>query len=264
MEETAIDRAAVLLSCGRLTGTAIAPLPDDCRPPDEDAGYAVQARLNGLLREAGLGDVAGFKIGCTTPVMQAYVGIGQPCAGEVFETTVHTGVGRFAADAHRRLGVECELAVRLGAPLPASAAPFDRDGVAAAVVAVMPSIEPVEDRYVDWRNLDAPTLIADDFFNAGVVLGPEDEDWRNRDLVGMTGRMAINGDTVGEGRGGDIMGHPLDALAWLANRWASLGRDLPAGAFVSLGSLVETVWLNPGDRVEIALDGLGGAGLILE
>ena len=77
----------------------------------------------------------------------------------------------------------------------------------------------------DYRSLDTPTLIADDFFNAGCVLGDPVESWRELDLAAVQGRMTINGGEVGRGRGGDILGHPLKALAWLANALAARGRD---------------------------------------
>ena len=53
------------------------------------------------------------------------------------------------------------------------------------------------------------------------------------------------------------MGHPFEALAWLANLRASLGLGLRAGAFVLLGSVVETRWVAPGDEVTVAIEGLG-------
>jgi 2-keto-4-pentenoate hydratase len=71
--------------------------------------------------------------------------------------------------------------------------------------------------------------------------------------------MTINGAEVGAGRGGDVLGHPLEALAWLANARAARDRDLEAGTFVLLGSVVETRWVAAGDLVEVALDGLAGA-----
>jgi 2-keto-4-pentenoate hydratase len=71
--------------------------------------------------------------------------------------------------------------------------------------------------------------------------------------------MTINGVKVGRGLGGDVLGHPLNALAWLANLRAAQGRPLCAGAFVLLGSVVETKWLARGDHVEIAIEGLGTA-----
>ena len=57
--------------------------------------------------------------------------------------------------------------------------------------------EIVEDRYADFRAFDTPTLIADDFFNAGCVLGAPVTGWRELDLADLRGRMTINGVEVG-------------------------------------------------------------------
>ncbi|MFO1060768.1 MAG: fumarylacetoacetate hydrolase family protein, partial [Dongiaceae bacterium] len=107
--------------------------------------------------------------------------------------------------------------------------------------------------------LGTPTLIADDFFHVGCVLAPEVADWHRLDIPDLRGETRINGAAVGEGRGGDVMGHPFAALAWLANLLAGQGRPLRAGQIVLTGSVVETRWVQPGDRVEIAIDGLGSA-----
>jgi len=71
--------------------------------------------------------------------------------------------------------------------------------------------------------------------------------------------MRINGREVGRGVGRDILGHPLQALAWLATNMARRGRTLPARSFVTLGSLVATNWVEAGDEVWIEVDGLGEA-----
>src|SRR5215831_4625929 len=105
-------RAAALLCDCRLARTPIGPLPADCRPRDEPDGYVVQEALHDLLTAAGFGPIAGHKIGCTTPVMQAYLGINSPCAGRVHTRTVHDGLARVRHADYVRVGVECEIAVR--------------------------------------------------------------------------------------------------------------------------------------------------------
>jgi 2-oxo-3-hexenedioate decarboxylase/2-keto-4-pentenoate hydratase len=250
-------RAATLLRDQRLGRTPIDPLPADCRPRDEPDGYAVQDVLHGLLAGAGLGPVAGHKIGCTTAVMQAYLEIANPCAGGVHAVTVHEGHARVRHGDYVRVGVECEIAVRLGADLGPAHAPFDRVRAGASVEAVLAAMEIVDDRYRDYRTLDVPTLIADDFFNAGCVLGSPVVRWRDLDLAALTGVTRLNGREVGRGEGRAVMGHPFEALAWLANLRARLGRSLRAGEFVLLGSVVETRWVDPGDEVAVAIEGLG-------
>jgi 2-keto-4-pentenoate hydratase len=250
-------RAAARLRDQRLARTPIGPLPGDSRPRDERDGYRVQEALHGLLDSAGLGPIAGHKIGCTTPVMQAYLGIQNPCAGGVHRATVHDRAARVRHADYVRVGVECEIAVRLRTDLGPASAPFDRARIAAAVDAVLAAMEIVDDRYQDYRTLDVPTLIADDFFNAGCVLGPPIAGWHALDLPALTGVTRVNGSEVGRGEGRAVMGHPFEALAWLANLRASLGLGLRAGEFVLLGSVVETRWVAPGDEVTVAIEGLG-------
>jgi 2-oxo-3-hexenedioate decarboxylase/2-keto-4-pentenoate hydratase len=259
MTPAATARAADLLCAARLERRRLDRLPEECRPADERAAYAVQDALHAALTAAGHGALAGHKIGCTTAVMQRFLGITNPCAGGVFAPTLRHGAGEFRHADFRHVGVECEIAVRLARDLPAAGAPYDRAAAGAAVGACMAAIEVVDDRYEDYRTLDTPTLIADDFFNAACVLGVPIAAWRTLDLAGLRGRMTINGAAVGTGRGGDILGHPLEALAWLANALAARDRGLEAGAFVLLGSVVETRWVARGDRVEVEIEGLGAA-----
>jgi 2-keto-4-pentenoate hydratase len=259
MEAQAIDEAAGLLADARLGRVRFAGLPDGRRPQDEAEAYAIQDALHTRLVAAGRGPLVGYKIGCTTPVMQRFLGIDNPCAGGVLQQGVQRREGTFRHADFLRVGVECEIAVSLARDLPASAAPYDRHKVGDAVGACMAAIEIVDDRYQDYRALDPLTLVADDFFHAGCVLGEPEQDWRKLDLPAVRGHMMINGAEVGSGQGRDVLGHPLSALAWLANLRAGQGKPLCAGAFVLLGSVVETRWLEPGDLVEIAIEGLGTA-----
>ena len=73
----------------------------------------------------------------------------------------------------------------------------------------------------------------------------------------VSGRALINGKEAGQGTGADVLGHPHNALAWLANHLVDEGKGLHAGQVVLTGSLVKTVWLDAGDSVTMELDGLG-------
>jgi len=249
---TEAKRAAELLSRHRLERLPFGGFPDGLRPATEAEAYAIQAAAHELLTKAGRGRVVGYKIGCTTPTMQAYLDIPRPAGGGVFEPSVQHVDGSFRHANFRRPGVECELAVRLGRSLDARHAPFEREALAAAVGSVMAAIEVVDDRYTDWGSLGAPTLIADDFFGAGCVLGREHHGWQDEiDLQAVSARMTINGSEVGAGVGTDILGDPLEALRWLVDQLAGYGRSFPAGTFVLLGSLVQTHWVEPGDVVVV-------------
>jgi 2-keto-4-pentenoate hydratase len=77
------------------------------------------------------------------------------------------------------------------------------------------------------------------------------------DLAAVRGVATINGNKVGEGRGADAMGHPLDVVAWVANQRASLGRGLLRGDVVITGSIVTTKAVTAGDRVLFDVAELG-------
>ena len=248
--------AAKAIASARRDRRALRPLEPDVAPRDETEGYRIQEAVHAILLQDA-GPLVGYKIGCTSAVMQRYLGIPHPCGGGVFARGVHaSGVSLRHGD-YFRVGVECEIAVRLARDLAPIGAAFTADTVAPAIDAYHPAIEIVDDRYADWRSIGAPTLVADDFFAAGCVLGKPVPRAAAPDLLSVVGRAMINGVEVGQGAGADVLGHPHAALAWLANHLAAQRKSLRAGQIVLTGSLVQTVWLNAGDKVLMELTGLG-------
>ncbi|MSP67653.1 MAG: hypothetical protein EXQ96_06075 [Alphaproteobacteria bacterium] len=239
------------------TRRRLLPTPAALRPRDIDEAYAAQRRFIELCRAADRGEVAGYKIALTSPVMRKLAGIEQPCMGAIFSRQVHASGTKLAAGAYCRFSVECEIAVRLGADLPGGAHPYDRESVADAVEALMPAIEVVDDYHADYQKLDAPSLVAFNAWSAGCVLGEPVRDWRRLDLARLRGTMRIDGKEVGSGISGDVMGHTLSSLAFLANALAAQGRPLRRGMIAMTGSMVVTQWPEPGSTTEITIDGLG-------
>jgi 2-keto-4-pentenoate hydratase len=120
----------------------------------------------------------------------------------------------------------------------------------------VPAFELVEDGNADYKQLDAFTLIAQNTWNGGVVLGPG-SDWRALDLENAVTRCWINDRPEGQGKTGDAMGHPFEAVAWLANLLNRRGRALERDMIVMTGSSITTKFPAPGDRVRFVIDGLG-------
>jgi 2-keto-4-pentenoate hydratase len=251
-----IFAAAEIIASARLDRAPLKPLSGDAAPRTEADGYRIQHAVHGLLA-ADFGARAGYKIGCTSAVMQQYLGIPHPCGGGVFEKGVHDSGVLLRAKDFVRVGVECEIAVSIARDLVPTEAPFTAEWVAESIEAYYPAMEIVDDRYVDWQTLGAPTLVADDFFAAGCVLGTPVARSSAPNLLEVIGRAFVNGDEAGRGTGADVLGHPHNALAWLANHLAVDGKGLRAGEIVLTGSLVKTVWLTAGDRVRMELEGLG-------
>jgi 2-keto-4-pentenoate hydratase len=88
-------------------------------------------------------------------------------------------------------------------------------------------------------------------------------EWRALDLARATARLLINGREIGSGVGRDVMGNPLNALAWLAGKLAAAGTPLRRGMIVMTGSMVPIQHPLAGDRVLVEVSGLGAAELVL-
>jgi 2-keto-4-pentenoate hydratase len=226
-------------------------LPDDLRPASITEAYAAQ-EVYYHLAEPTYGAVAGAKIATTTKVMQKLMGIDHPCGGAIFSRTIHRSPATLRAADFVNLRIESEIALKLSADLPASGAPWTRATVAPAVAAALPAFELIEDRNADYAKTEALSLIVENCWNGGIVTGTPKR-IRLDDLVGIAGRLTLDGKLVGEGAAED----PCATLAWLANHGAERGRDLKADMIVITGSLIPTVSIAPGQRAVFAVDGLG-------
>lgn len=230
-------------------------LPPDLAPRDVAEAYAGQEAYWRLAAPVH-GAVAGAKIATTTKVMQELMGIAHPCGGAIFAKTIHASPARLRSADFVHLRIECEIALRLGADLPVARAPWTYATVLPAVEAAMPAFELIEDRHAVYRETDARSMIVDNCWNGGIVIGAEVAAPRPH-LIGVPGTLRINERLVSAGRAED----PYETLAWLANLMAERGRSLTAGMIVITGSVVATESVAPGDRAVFAADGLGEVAL---
>src|SRR5262247_3726612 len=233
------------------------PLDTGVRSAPLDDAYRIQDALHRVMAKTGRGEIAGWKIALTSKAMQQMTGVDQPAAGAIFSKVVHPSPARLDVAAYHHLGVEFEVAVRVGADLPASGGPWTRASVADRVAACLPAFELVEDGNADYKTLDAFTLVAQNTWNAGIVLGAPVTAWRSVDLERAVTRCWINDQPAGEGKTGDALGHPFEAVAWLANLLNRRRRMLERGMIVMTGSSITTKFPAPGARVRFAIEGLG-------
>jgi 2-keto-4-pentenoate hydratase len=234
------EQAAAALQEGRRGRGQIAPLPAGIAPQTEAEGAAVQYAL---AQRGGAAKPGGFKIGATARRMQEYLGLSGPAAGFMAAGNLHRSGATVRFGDFLRPGVECELAVRLARNLPPG--PWTPEQAADAVGDLMAGIEIVENRYGELRELGTPTLIADQVFHAAAVLGePGMQDWHSLDLGTLRGRLVVDGHQRDEGFGADLMGHPMNCLAWLAgSSVAAAFGGLRAGQVIMLGSVTPPIWL---------------------
>ena len=257
------DHIARMLLAEHHQGMPYHPLKGEEHPANLSEAYEVQDALCRLLCKDGADEIAGYKIALTSKAMQEMVKVDQPLSGAVLASRIRSAPAKLKLRDYQRLGVECELAVRLADSLPADRRPYDENSVFDAVAEIMPAFELIEDRRADYAQIDAESLVADNAWNAGVVLGKPLVDWEDFDFVGSRGVLKINGKAQAEGKAGDALEHPLNALAWLANALIHRGHQLEAGMIVMTGSIVRTVFPEPGDELHFSLEGCGEATLSL-
>jgi 2-keto-4-pentenoate hydratase len=251
-----VARAAAILAEARRSGQPIEGLPADAQPASEDEAWEIQREVMRLL---GL-SVGGWK--CATPPGKSPSGAAMPAAGFLpSPATMKFPWGQ-------RLGIEAEIAVRLGADLPARPGrPYTREDIVAAIDAVMPALELVHSRYTDMRAVSPLEAMADGIAHFGFVHGAPAPGWRELDLSRLHVRLAFDDETQVEQTGGNPAGDPLAPVVWLANRLPETGTQLRAGEIVTTGSCTGLIFIDPGTpeprRITAAFEGLGKVALEL-
>ena len=250
------------------THQVFSPLAGELQPRSLDEAYDVQDAVV-ALRKARDGGRVGYKIALTTPAMRKFVGHDDSIAGQVLASTVrHSPATVRAADAGR-LGFECELAFLIGADTDPAAPPADRAAIARHIGAICPAFELIDDRGADYARFAADrstplSLAADNAWNHGVVLGEWRHDWADLDTAALRGAASINNLAAGEGHGRDVLGHPLDAMLWIARHLHARGAGLKRGEFVITGSLITSKFPVAGDLVRFAVEGVGEVRMSVE
>jgi len=233
------------------------------RAGDLTFGYAAQAALLPLLGAGGL-EIVGWKIGLTTPRMQQMCGVNEPIVGAVLAGRVHdaaSGPARVAVGDYVRLGVESEIALRIARPFPGGeVTPAE---ALAHVDLACAAFELVDDSAADYARLSAATLVADNAWNAGLVLGPPIAAAALGGLAGRKGVLTRDGVVVDEGSSSDVLGDPAAALAWVTGHLARQGQPLQVGQWVSTGSIVPTRFVAPGQAWRFEVEGLAPVELSL-
>jgi 2-keto-4-pentenoate hydratase len=245
---TAVDR----LLRGRLGAEASDPLTADDPDLALDAGYAIQRRLEETLVARGH-RVIGWKVGFTSRALQESHGVTEPVFGFLLDSGVFGSGdavphGRFAG-----LAVEAEVAFLLKADLAGPGVSAAR--ALLAVEGAMPALE-----LIDFRHRGKPRgvdVVADGVYANAIVLGRPLTPLAGIDLALEGVVYEHNGEVVGTHTCAEVLGNPLNSLAWLANALGRTGRGLRAGDVVLSGSISKVVRAGRGDTMRAAFTRLG-------
>lgn len=218
-----------------------------------EQGYRIQRTSIAQRRKRGH-RLVGMKMGLTSIAKMEQMGVHAPIYGHLTSDMILPDGGTFSHAALGHPRIEPEIAFVLGADLEGPVTPAQAllavDGVCAA-------LEIINSRYANFR-FSLPDVVADNASSALFALGsrvvaPSDLDLGNLGMV-----MSRNGEISQIGSSAAILDHPARSLAALAGLLAECGEKLHAGMIVLAGGATAAVALEPGDRVHLEVDGLGG------
>jgi len=249
-------------------GDALYQALDTCKPiepltqtdPDITIQDAYQIQLRMIERR--LADrketVVGKKIGVTSKVVMDMLKVNQPDFGHLTSGMVFGDGQAISLNTLIAPRAEGEIAFVLKRDLTGP-------GVTAADVIrateyVLPCFEIVDSRVRDWK-IKIQDTVADNASSGVFVLGDAAADPRKIDLslVGMT--LEKNGEILATGAGAAALGHPVNAVAWLANTLGSLGMSLRAGEVILSGSLAAMIPVDTACNLRVTLGGIGSVGV---
>ena len=207
--------------------------------------------------------ICGYKVALTTLAMRKMVGYHDSVSGAVFQDQVLASGSTVRAGDYGHLLVEFEIAFRMAADLPVTPNPgrASRSCPMSSVPSrrwksrtiATPTTRSSPARSLRWRQTTPGT-------RAWCWVQPVST-FTVDSLLTAVGVARMDGKEVGRGTGADVLGHPLDALAWLANHLQQRGLRLAAGHLATTGSLVASKFPLAGNTVAFEIDNLGSVSL---
>ncbi len=212
-----------------------------------------------MVSECGNGDCApiGYKVACTNEIARQLFRVKDPVYGRLLSCrSWQTGATLSQSD-FQITALEPEFSFRMETDPPERAANWTGDSIAEFVGDMMPSIELVGHCFSDWSAYCGKTLAADNAVNRGWVRGAATGNWRRLDLSSHSVKLRVNGSIQLTGSGANVMGNPLNAIAWLANTLPAHGLRLRARDVVTTGVCTDIFPLDSDSCAEADFGELG-------
>ncbi len=225
------------------------------RFPDMTLADAYEIQLLQIRsRELAGRRVIGQKVGLTSAAMQRQLGVDQPDYGHITDDMVFLEHVPIDASQYLQPKIEPEVAFVLKSSLRGPGVTVAQ--AIAAVDFVLPALEIIDSRIRDWK-IGILDTIADNASSGGIVLGSTPVSLADVDLRLSGCVLHRNGDVIGTGAGGAVLGSPITSLVWLANTVGALGITLEAGHIVLPGSQTAAFPVAPGDVIRAQFAGIG-------
>jgi 2-keto-4-pentenoate hydratase len=232
--------------------------PRTHRPPSEQRrlsvteAYAVQDRLREALIARGE-QVAGWKAGFTSRALQDAFEVTEPVCAFLLASGVLTSGASIAAARFVKPAVEAEIAFLMKHDLAGPGVTAAR--AVLAVEGALPALE-----LIDFRHSGKAVgsdVVADGVYAKAIVLGGALTPVSGIDLALEGLVYEQSGTLVATATAAEVLGTPLNSLAWIANHLGGRGLGLRAGDVVMTGSVSKVLQPKSGDTVRATYTRLG-------
>lgn len=248
----------------RFSGRQIEAIPAAIRPTDLDTAYAIQDVVVGRLLTRQGGHRIGYKIACTSKGAQEMLHVDGPLYGQMLSFSSHAAPASLRRSDFTQCVIESEFGFRMAADLPASPTGYNAQSIVPFIDAILPAIEIVNFRFVDWTVVGANSIAADNAIHGAWVHGEPVTAWQHFDLATHAVTLTVNGRQFDRGTGAAVLGHPLNALAWLANELPRHDKQLCAGDLVTTGVCMDVYFAEVGDHLCTDFGALGRVELTIQ
>ena len=245
------------LENAELQARDVTKITDEHPSMDWDDAYAIQDELR-RRKEARGNRTAGLKCGLTSFAKMKQMGVETPVFGFVSDYMARPDGGEIKLSELIHPKVEAEICIVTKRALRGPGCHIA--AVMAATELVLPAVEVIDSRYRDFK-FDLKSVIADNTSSSRFVIGGRSRDLDNLDLRTLGVVLEINGEIKTMACGAAVLGHPLAAVAMLANHLGARGQEIPAGTFIMTGGVTEAVAVKAGDSVLVRYQDLGSVSM---
>ncbi|MBX2879633.1 MAG: hypothetical protein KTR32_06865 [Granulosicoccus sp.] len=244
-------------------GEKFTRLTGELAPLNLEEAYSAQQALQRLRADGPRGLVGGRKIALASKVQQELCGIDHPIAGAIYQNEIYSTPASLQFSNYHGLGIEYEIALTLDQDT-VMGKHYSQEEVTALVRNIYPAFEMIIDRGADYASIDVLTMIADNAWCAGIVLGPDILPMLNSGGVTQINDLQTtlrwNSETETASTSAT---DPLGTLTWVVNHLSAVGEQLLAGQPVITGSVMKTRYPAQGDSVTFSIDGYAEVALSL-
>lgn len=226
----------------------------------EADGACTRAKFNRFLVQQTGAKAVGYKAGLTNPAVQKRFNASEPVWGVVYDNMLlNNGATVDAAFGARPL-FEADLLVRVSdARVNQARTP---EQVLHYIDQVIPASDVLDLTVETPSKLNGASLIAINvgarYFVTGTPIPVQRTPQFLDALAAMNVSLKSDGKEMDSGVGRAVLGHPLNAVVWLAQDLSKHGLALKKGDLVSVGSFSKLHPPKAGQKIEVVYQGLPG------